>query len=391
MDERVVQFRVGVMVLATAIITAILVVLFGKLPSLVRGTYTVYVQFQDASGVAQDTPVRESGILVGRVAKTDLNDQGVLVTLHIHSDVVLTQREAIRASTPLLGDTVLQVVKQADPAKPATPLHSGDFIAGAPSPDVYKIANDLEHEMLSTMRGLNNASSKVEILAGNVNNLLEQNDEQFTRIIAKTERAMDSFQRAMSSIDDLVSDEQTKADLKRSIAALPKLLADTERTINSVQDTVLAAKDTVNTANQNLKNLEGFTEPLSQRGGEIVKNMDQGVAHLEDLLKQLSIFTRNLNNSDGTLAQLVNNPQLYQQLVQAAENVNSVTRELKPIIRDARVISDKVARHPGVILRDAIVPQPGIKGVSPRGYWDLEKPCEVYDLDQGKLIVDAPH
>src|SRR5947207_12751850 len=104
MDERVVQFRVGVMVLATGIITAVLVVLFGKLPTLVRGTYAVNVQFQDASGVAVDTPVRMSGILVGRVAKTELNEQGVLVTLRINSDVAFTQQDTVAVDTPFLGD-----------------------------------------------------------------------------------------------------------------------------------------------------------------------------------------------------------------------------------------------------------------------------------------------
>ena len=40
MDERVMQFRVGVMVLATLIITAILLVMFGKLPSLIPAATT---------------------------------------------------------------------------------------------------------------------------------------------------------------------------------------------------------------------------------------------------------------------------------------------------------------------------------------------------------------
>ena len=38
MDERVMQFRVGVMVLATLIVTAILLVMFGKLPTLIGRT-----------------------------------------------------------------------------------------------------------------------------------------------------------------------------------------------------------------------------------------------------------------------------------------------------------------------------------------------------------------
>ena len=46
MDERVMQFRVGVVVLFALIVTAIVLVLFGKLPSLIPGRhYTLYVRF----------------------------------------------------------------------------------------------------------------------------------------------------------------------------------------------------------------------------------------------------------------------------------------------------------------------------------------------------------
>ena len=50
MDERVVKFRVGVMVLSTLIIAGILILLFGDARSLVRGSYTMYIHFTDAPG-----------------------------------------------------------------------------------------------------------------------------------------------------------------------------------------------------------------------------------------------------------------------------------------------------------------------------------------------------
>ena len=54
MNDRVMQFRVGVVVLATAIITGILIVLFGDLPSLVQATYPLKMSFTDARGVADE-------------------------------------------------------------------------------------------------------------------------------------------------------------------------------------------------------------------------------------------------------------------------------------------------------------------------------------------------
>ena len=76
MNDRVMQFRVGVMVLATAIIAGILIVLFGDLPSLVQASYPLKLSFTDARGVSDGTPVRKNGILVGRVSKVQLDERG---------------------------------------------------------------------------------------------------------------------------------------------------------------------------------------------------------------------------------------------------------------------------------------------------------------------------
>ena len=63
-DERLMQLRVGFMVLGMLLITAILIVMFGELPDLIHGEYTIYVTFDKAPGVAEDTPVHKSGILI---------------------------------------------------------------------------------------------------------------------------------------------------------------------------------------------------------------------------------------------------------------------------------------------------------------------------------------
>ena len=48
MDEKVVKFRVGVVVLATMIILAILILLFNDVGSFWIGTYTLYIHFPEA-------------------------------------------------------------------------------------------------------------------------------------------------------------------------------------------------------------------------------------------------------------------------------------------------------------------------------------------------------
>ena len=68
-----------------------------------------------------------------------------------------------------------------------------------------------------------------------------------------------------------------------------------------------------------------------------------------------------IENGDGTLGAMMNDRELYNRLNRAARNIDELTQKMIPIVDDARVISDRVARHPGVIIRDAIKPGPGIK------------------------------
>ena len=74
MNERVMQFRVGVLVLATILVAAILVLAFMGTSPCSRATYTIYVKFSDAPGVTRDTPVRKAGIRIGQVRNVQFGD-----------------------------------------------------------------------------------------------------------------------------------------------------------------------------------------------------------------------------------------------------------------------------------------------------------------------------
>jgi len=356
MDERVVSFRVGVMVVATIILAALLVLLFGEMPSLFRQTYTVYVKFPQAPGVVQDTPVRKSGILVGKVSKVEFddNDGQVLVTIELDPEIKVRRDEVFRITGSLLGDAELQVVPSGNPNLPRTQIQEGETLVGTVAGNPLQALSEIQPQLNQAIVSLTGAGQEVGRLARNLNDLLASNDEQLNRIVAKSESSLDSFQTAMENINGVFGDEQTRRNLRESMAGLPELLRDTQATINTIERT--AAR-----ADRNLENLEGFTRPLGERGNSIITNIDSSVTRLDELLEQLATFSRQLNSREGSLGQLINNPDVYQQLNEAATNINELTLQLRPIVADARVFADKIARHPGVIVRDAVKPGPGIK------------------------------
>src|SRR5690349_10601143 len=75
MSEQTMRFRMGIFVLATMVLLAVLITLFGSAPTLFTRFNRYTVVFSDAPGVAQGTPVRRSGVRIGQVEKFYLDSE----------------------------------------------------------------------------------------------------------------------------------------------------------------------------------------------------------------------------------------------------------------------------------------------------------------------------
>jgi phospholipid/cholesterol/gamma-HCH transport system substrate-binding protein len=388
MDERIIKFRVGVMVVSTIFIGGLLVLLFGDTGSIVRGHYTIHIHFSDAPGVTEGTPVRKSGILIGRVTKVAFADQGgVNVTAEIRSDVKLYRSEVPQVTGSLLGgDVVIQFVRRtrpstsepppgavpetqtADPpadksgAAPKAPagqgevlIGEGDYLEGVVSPSPVQVITNLEGNLATAVDSLSNAGDEVAKVATSINRLLAGNEEKIDHIIDGMEATLGSFQKTLDNIDDVIGKPEVRENLRQAIAEMPQLLSDTRSTMNTM-------KTTVESVDRNLRNLEGFTGPLGDRGEQIVSRADQAIKRLDTMLLEFSDFGRKLNSGEGSLGKIMRDPALYQNLDKATRNIAQLTCELRPIVADARVFADKIARHPELLgVRGAIQKSPGTK------------------------------
>ena len=176
-----------------------------------------------------------------------------------------------------------------------------------------------------------------------------------SRAYLSTDAALDAFNLAMANINDVMGDPQARANLKQTLNSLPDV-------INDLRTTVQGIGETVDTADRNLRNLEGLTKPLGERGEQMVAQVDRTIGRLDETLKQAALFTKALNESQGTLGKLVRDPQVYNDLAQAAQNVSKLTKDLRPIVDDVRVFTDKIARHPEQLgVRGALDRRPGLK------------------------------
>jgi phospholipid/cholesterol/gamma-HCH transport system substrate-binding protein len=123
MNERVMQFRVGVMVIAAVVFAAILALMFTGFPSVFHKTYSIRVEFPATPGLAVGAPVRKRGIRIGEVSNIELTaDDRVLVTLRIGANYEIHHDETCWIKNSLLADAWLEFEPtQASDSKPVTP------------------------------------------------------------------------------------------------------------------------------------------------------------------------------------------------------------------------------------------------------------------------------
>jgi phospholipid/cholesterol/gamma-HCH transport system substrate-binding protein len=175
------------------------------------------------------------------------------------------------------------------------------------------------------------------------------------------------FASVSRNLNEIVGDQAFRAQLKEGFTQLPALIADARAIMEALESAA-------GSADENLKNLQGLTGPLGNRGAAIVANLESAVRNLEDLLGQVALLSRNLNNSQGTLGLLIRERQLYDQLNatigQAQATIADargilgdpeVGRRIKQILYNAWVFSDKIARDPGRIARGVVDRETPIK------------------------------
>jgi phospholipid/cholesterol/gamma-HCH transport system substrate-binding protein len=351
MDERIMRFRVGVVVLAAILAGGILVFAFGN-RSRFLGQYSLFIQFDTAPGVTVNTPVRKNGITIGRVSDVELRDDGVMITARIDSDKKIRQSELCQiSSATLLGDAVLEFVPSDDKTFYTSFYGNGDtmrtpgLVQVNPMQALSKFA-EVGDDLEFTVQAVGKAGNQVADLAGDLSQVINNNQDQFKRIMDKTESSLTSLQSTSEAINGLISDPELSAALRDSIKRAPAILDELQESLTQAKDTLGGFKSMSTRAETNLANLEKFTKPLGERGEQIVLNVEQSLSGLNELVREIVTFSRQLNESEGTLGQLVRDRELYDKVKSTVTEIERVAKQVGPLMSDIRVFAKKLKEDP---------------------------------------------
>ena len=362
MDERILQLRVGVVVISAVVITGILVMIFGEWHP---ATYSVKMQFPSVPGVSVNTPIQKHGITIGRVSQVTMDKDGVLVEAKIDKqhEIYLSEAAEVGSVSLINDDAVIQII----PGKGEfndVPITDGAWIDET---HVKKSMSDLVTEVFElrevfeqridqaavaveqASRSISQTSDQIGLVAVSVNDALNNEEgelRQFLRhwqaVSEKAEIALDNFSDVMVNVNEIAGDE----DVRKSIDKIPELLTNADELLTVTKETVASFKEVSTTVNQNLRNLEGLTGPLGDNGDQIVADMHTALNDVDGMINQVTRFLETVNQGEGTVGLLLNDPELYKSLLRAMQNVEEVTRKIQPIVNDVRTLTSKLATDP---------------------------------------------
>lgn len=237
---------------------------------------------------------------------------------------------------------------------------------------------NMQGNIVNAFTAIEQASRRVESVAMTLESALGGGDGQLREVADRVRLTIDNFNQTVQTIDR-VARQFEQANLPASIGdtvnRLPFLFNEAERVLAQTQNTLRGfedfsqslqgignefegigddARETINNANRALSNIADFTEPFSQQSEKLVGSTLNTLENLDATLSDLRIFAQKLNRSDGTLNRLVEDDQLYYELITTLENIRRISDRLQPVVDDVRVFTDKAARDPS---------QFGVKGL----------------------------
>ncbi len=381
MNEQRLQFRVGLFVILGMLILGILIFLFSEGWS---NQYTLYIKPSSAPGVTAGTPIRKNGILIGRVKSVENVDDHVLLELGINENERIFSNEVVSIGTEsFLGDAGVEFLPQSRETRGTLVGNNG--VMGKVSiqrdpMEIIDIALNLEKDVADTLAAIRTAGSAVNEAGDGIKQLttyvsgaFQDDDSDFRKLLVdfrgvsvKAQAALDNFNRMFENMNTIVGDPKLKEQITDVMSTLPDIFQEMRVTISDTRETINGFRSVSKKAGKNLDSLQGFTDSLNDNGPEILSQVKSSIGNINGLVSRISQFTQSLSklqNSEGTIGKLLNDTELYDSVLQTAENVRQLSVRLDPMISDLRMFADAIARDPGSIgVRGALDRRPSKTG-----------------------------
>jgi phospholipid/cholesterol/gamma-HCH transport system substrate-binding protein len=350
-DDRLsLQIRVGAFILSGLLVFFAIIYLLGAQARYFERKYDLVVEFTEVGGLIEGATVRLAGVQIGRVTSVELPAQPggkVRVTLTIarrFSERIRRDSAAKITTQGLLGDKIVEIsmgTTGAPALRPGETLTTQEpvemqemFKVGA---DTLQTVKELAASLKTTAERVDRIAKEVETGRGLVHALIYNEPEALTRlnaILTRTQAVLARVEQGDHAVGVLLSPESGKS--ARALLAAMDAIGRTAEKLET-RDNLLSAllhdpqyKTVADDLRVVARNFRDVSERVAQGQGLLGQltrdGQDGALGSLGDAtsdfrvaMANLRAVTDRLKQGEGTVGALLEDPTVYENLVQFLE------------------------------------------------------------------------
>ena len=251
---------------------------------------TFYAVYSDVEGVVNGTPVTVNGLPVGSIQNISFhNGNNLLVKFRVENDIEFSVNSLAQIyETGLIGGKALAIIPSNDNSRMAI---SNDTLKSAIAPGLTDLVN----------KKITNLQVKIESMVMSADSVLYKINRVF--------------------------DDSTRNNLRNSVSDFNLTITDLKVTSSIIKSLVQSNKSQVDLTIGNIakisKNLSNISSTLND--GEIDKTLSNFKKSSDDL----SEILKDINKGKGTIAKMINNDSLFNNLNEASKSIDLLLEDIR--------------------------------------------------------------
>ena len=292
------ETKVGVL---AAVAIAILIVGYSFLKGndIFSSENEFYAKYDRVDGLAVSKPILVNGYQIGRVSQlTLLNSGQILAQFKVDPQYAIPANTVARLeSTDLLGGKAIIFELGASKQYAA----DGDTL-------VSNIQKDLLEQVQPVQKKAEQIIARLDSVLTSVNSTLSPTfQKNFERSFASITRTLETLEGTTKTVDGLVGTQSSRiSKIMGNLESISSNFKNNNEKITSIMD-----------------NMEKVTDEVAKA------NFSQTIAEANKAVADLQRVINKVNTGGGTLAQLINDPKMYNNLNNAAGNLDKLMVDLK--------------------------------------------------------------
>lgn len=251
----------------------------------------LYAAYEDVEGLVVGAKVTINGFSVGKVKNIDFDEnyQNILVSFNVRNDLSFSNQSVAQLyEAGLIGGKAIAIIPQYDSA---TAIKDGDILPSEIKPGLTELVNQQIAPLQDKIEGLLTSADSLFAGVSNVLNYESQNNLKL---------ALNGLTESISNINNLSK-------------SMSRIVNANEKVFNSTMGHVESTS----------KNLSQLTDSLSKiEFGVTMKNMEVASEQLKSILS-------NLEEGNGSAGKLLNDDELYTELLHSSEALEALLTDLK--------------------------------------------------------------